>query len=64
MKPVDMTPEIKVVDGKTVYFYSIAQMDYIRDKERESKIYKGNHPLATNPASHGHMTKHHYTHAV
>jgi len=34
-KPFDMTPSTRVVNGKTIYFYSIAQLEYAQNQKRE-----------------------------
>lgn len=34
VQPPDMTPTIREVNGKAVYFYNLQQVEYVRDKER------------------------------
>jgi len=60
-----MTPEIRTVNGKQVYFYSQSQLEEARNKHRKYDYFReNNHPLTGNPGSEGRVKTPQHTHAT
>jgi len=65
---INLAPEIREIDGKIEYFYTIGQLDYIKHRNRMrdivSRMRNATHPLATNPGGLSRHTAVRHTHAV